>query len=146
MPCEAQRLWSKVEARTVGRNRMEVRASFKHVWHGSRCDVARKSAGNKPLISSTSTYPINQSSLNAYCSGISSVIKPKLADISINPINWFIEIPSGRNNCAETKSLGAIIFYPSSSWKNFEKNCESEGGKLDWKIRKNESDLEWVRF
>lgn len=96
-----------------------------HVWHGSRCDVVRKSAGNKPLISSTSTYPINQSSLNAYCSGISSVIKPKLADISINPINWFVEIePSGRNNCAETKSLWAIISYPSSSWKNFEKNCE----------------------
>lgn len=110
------------------------------VWHGS-CDVARKSAGNKPLISSTSTYPINQSSLNAYCSGISSVIKPKLGDVPINPLVYRNAI-STRNNRVETKGefAGDYILF-GCSWKNFDKNYEFEGRKLDGRKVESKDDF-----
>ena len=44
----------------------------KTIFRLTRRDVTRKRSGNKPLISSSSTNLISQSSLNAHCSGISS--------------------------------------------------------------------------
>lgn len=69
------------------------------------------------------------------------MIKPKLGDVPINPLVYRNAI-STRNNRVETKGEFAsdyILF--GCSWKNFDKNYEFEGRKLDGRKIESKDDF-----
>lgn len=108
-----------VEQSLRGRNRQVKHASFNARLTRHSRDVCSEECRKQAAYIvdlDISNQPIF--SLNAYCSGISSVIKPRLGDIPINPLLCRNLINSRSGN--ERRVCRLIVFH--SLWKKFDKN------------------------